>query len=108
MSKPLSLGSSPGSKSQPQIAAAHYPDGEAYYRYLVRYSTTMDVTPEELEAALRRVAVQVQEVIHELEGEASRPPDVREAENRQGATAGANGGRANRSRPGRGALGRRP
>ncbi len=39
------------------VGLAHYPDGEAYYRYLVRYSTTMEVTPEELhELGKRRLA----------------------------------------------------
>ena len=31
------------------VGVKQYPDGEAYYRYLVRLHTTMDVTPEEVQ-----------------------------------------------------------
>ncbi|MFM8603565.1 MAG: DUF885 domain-containing protein [Gemmatimonadota bacterium] len=32
------------------VGLSHYPEGEAYYRSLVRRSTTMDITPEEVHA----------------------------------------------------------
>ncbi len=36
-------------KSAPeQVGLGQYPDGKAYYRLLVRYHTTMDVTPEQV------------------------------------------------------------
>lgn len=39
------------------VGLAHYPDGEDYYRYLVRAHTTMNKTPEELhELGKKRVA----------------------------------------------------
>lgn len=39
------------------VGAAQYPDGQAWYRYLVRANITMDKTPEELhELGKRRVA----------------------------------------------------
>jgi len=37
-------------KAPDAVGLTHYPDGEAYYRYLVRAHTTMDKTPEELHA----------------------------------------------------------
>lgn len=40
-----------------RVGLAQYPAGEAYYRHLVRYHTTLEVTPEELhELGKRRVA----------------------------------------------------
>lgn len=45
------------SAASEDVGLARYPDGEAYYRHLVRRHTTMDVTPEELhELGERRVA----------------------------------------------------
>ena len=39
------------------IGAKYLPDGDNYYRYLVKYYTTLDVTPEEVhETGLREVA----------------------------------------------------
>ncbi len=41
----------------PEVGLSRQPGGEAAYRYLVRYHTTMDVTPEEIhEIGLRNVA----------------------------------------------------
>ncbi len=35
-------------KAPPGVGLAQYPGGEEYYRYLARFHTTMDVTPEEI------------------------------------------------------------
>jgi uncharacterized protein (DUF885 family) len=35
-------------KAPDAVGESQYPDGKEYYRYLVRYYTTMDVTPEEV------------------------------------------------------------
>ncbi len=44
-------------KAPDAVGLAHYPDGETYYRHLVRVSTTLDVTPEELhELGKKRLA----------------------------------------------------
>ncbi len=43
--------------ARPQVGLSRQPGGEAAYRYLVRYHTTMDITPEEIhEIGLRNVA----------------------------------------------------
>ena len=39
------------------VGLAHYPDGEAYYRYLVKANTTMNKTPAELHETLERIEV---------------------------------------------------
>lgn len=45
------------------VGLAQYPGGEDYYRYLVRFHTTLDVTPEELhELGLERVEELMQEM----------------------------------------------
>ncbi len=43
--------------ARPEVGLSRQPGGEAAYRYLVRYHTTMDITPEEIhEIGLRNVA----------------------------------------------------
>jgi uncharacterized protein (DUF885 family) len=45
------------SQAPEAVGLAQYPDGEAFYRFLVRANTTMDITPEALhELGERRVA----------------------------------------------------
>lgn len=53
-----------------EVGLAQYPDGEAYYRYLVRFHTTMDVTPEKLhrqgEEQVERLMREMASIRHEL------------------------------------------
>lgn len=52
------------------LGAYDLPDGEAYYRYLVRYYTTLDMTPEEVHALglteVARIRVEMQAIIAEV------------------------------------------
>lgn len=49
------------------LGAYQMPDGEAYYRYLVRYFTTLDMTPEEVHALglteVARIRGEMEEII---------------------------------------------
>ena len=55
-----------GAAAPDAVGLAHYPDGEAYYRTLVRHRTTMDVTPEEFhelgKRRLREIEVEMAEI----------------------------------------------
>ena len=50
-------------RTYPSVGAAQLPDGDEYYRYAVRRSTTMDVTPEEVH---RRGLALVEEIEQEM------------------------------------------
>jgi uncharacterized protein (DUF885 family) len=59
------------------LGAAELPNGEAYYAYLVRHHTTLDISPEEVHeiglAEVARIRGEMQQIIEELgfEGEFS-------------------------------------
>lgn len=46
-----------------------YPGGDAYYRYLVRLHTTMDVTPEDVQAVGYEMVGEMQERMREIQAE---------------------------------------
>lgn len=52
------------------LGAYELPDGEAYYRYLVRYFTTLDMTPEEVHelglSEVARIRAEMQAIIAEV------------------------------------------
>jgi len=52
------------------IAASDLPDGVAYYNFLVRYHTTLDITPEEVHAVgnreVERIRGEMMEIIDEV------------------------------------------
>lgn len=56
--------------ARPTTGASQLPDGEAYYEYLVRHFTTLDVTPQEVhDVGLReveRIRTQMEAIIEEV------------------------------------------
>lgn len=56
--------------SRSQISASALPDGKAYYKYLVRYFTTTDLTPEQIHQTgldeVKRIRAEMMKVIGEV------------------------------------------
>ena len=49
------------------VGLAQYPGGDDYYRYLVRYHTTLEVTPQQVQAIGREMIAQMQEEMSKIQ-----------------------------------------